>query len=148
PAGRQGDLDARARGQGRAGRGRARPLLPQPGRRRRRPGAVPRPERRGDRRRSGLALEGPSVAVGLRPAVRRQGPVPGSDVLHSGEAHHAPAAGPVRRRRGVRAGACPLNIEAIMKTAPVIPVLVIEDAATARPLAEALVKGGLRVLEV
>ncbi|MDH4743894.1 bifunctional 4-hydroxy-2-oxoglutarate aldolase/2-dehydro-3-deoxy-phosphogluconate aldolase [Sphingomonas sp. CBMAI 2297] len=35
-----------------------------------------------------------------------------------------------------------------MKTAPVIPVLVIEDAATARPLAEALVKGGLRVLEV
>jgi 2-dehydro-3-deoxyphosphogluconate aldolase/(4S)-4-hydroxy-2-oxoglutarate aldolase len=30
----------------------------------------------------------------------------------------------------------------------VIPVLVIEDAATARPLAEALVRGGLRVLEV
>ncbi len=41
-----------------------------------------------------------------------------------------------------------MNIEAIMKTAPVIPVLVIDDAATARPLAEALVKGGLRVLEV
>jgi 2-dehydro-3-deoxyphosphogluconate aldolase/(4S)-4-hydroxy-2-oxoglutarate aldolase len=41
-----------------------------------------------------------------------------------------------------------VNIEAIMRTAPVIPVLVIEDAATARPLAEALVKGGLRVLEV
>ncbi|MBB4097515.1 2-dehydro-3-deoxyphosphogluconate aldolase/(4S)-4-hydroxy-2-oxoglutarate aldolase [Sphingomonas kyeonggiensis] len=41
-----------------------------------------------------------------------------------------------------------MNIEAIMQTAPVIPVLVIEDAATARPLAEALVKGGLRVLEV
>lgn len=41
-----------------------------------------------------------------------------------------------------------MNIEAIMKTAPVIPVLVIEDAATAKPLAEALVKGGLRVLEV
>ena len=39
-------------------------------------------------------------------------------------------------------------IEAIMRTAPVIPVLVIEDAATARPLAEALVRGGLRVLEV
>ncbi|WP_066796309.1 bifunctional 4-hydroxy-2-oxoglutarate aldolase/2-dehydro-3-deoxy-phosphogluconate aldolase [Sphingomonas soli] len=35
-----------------------------------------------------------------------------------------------------------------MAVAPVIPVLVIEDAATARPLAEALVKGGLRVLEV
>ncbi|WP_206366375.1 bifunctional 4-hydroxy-2-oxoglutarate aldolase/2-dehydro-3-deoxy-phosphogluconate aldolase [Sphingomonas gei] len=35
-----------------------------------------------------------------------------------------------------------------MRAAPVIPVLVIEDAAQARPLAEALVKGGLRVLEV
>jgi 2-dehydro-3-deoxyphosphogluconate aldolase/(4S)-4-hydroxy-2-oxoglutarate aldolase len=40
------------------------------------------------------------------------------------------------------------DIETIMRTSPVIPVLVIEDAATARPLAEALVKGGLRVLEV
>ena len=39
-------------------------------------------------------------------------------------------------------------IEAIMRTAPVIPVLVIEDAAHARPIAEALVAGGLRVLEV
>lgn len=41
-----------------------------------------------------------------------------------------------------------MTIEAIMRTAPVIPVLVIDDAATARPLAEALVRGGLRVLEV
>ncbi len=41
-----------------------------------------------------------------------------------------------------------MKIEDIMGLAPVIPVLVIEDAATARPLAEALVKGGLRVLEV
>ena len=39
-------------------------------------------------------------------------------------------------------------IERIMRTAPVIPVLVIDDAAEARPLAEALVAGGLRVLEV
>lgn len=39
-------------------------------------------------------------------------------------------------------------IETIMRTAPVIPVLVIEDAAHAAPIAEALVKGGLRVLEV
>jgi 2-dehydro-3-deoxyphosphogluconate aldolase / (4S)-4-hydroxy-2-oxoglutarate aldolase len=39
-------------------------------------------------------------------------------------------------------------IESIMRTAPVIPVLVIEDAAHARPIAEALVAGGLRVLEV
>ncbi len=35
-----------------------------------------------------------------------------------------------------------------MRAAPVIPVLVIEDAAQALPLAEALVGGGLRVLEV
>lgn len=40
------------------------------------------------------------------------------------------------------------GIETIMRTSAVIPVLVIEDAATARPLAEALVAGGLRVLEV
>ena len=40
------------------------------------------------------------------------------------------------------------GIADIMRTSPVIPVLVIEDAATARPIAEALVAGGLRVLEV
>lgn len=40
------------------------------------------------------------------------------------------------------------DIEAIMRTSAVIPVLVIDDAATARPLAEALVAGGLKVLEV
>ena len=40
------------------------------------------------------------------------------------------------------------GIEAIMRTSAVIPVLVIEDASTARPLAEALVAGGLKVLEV
>lgn len=39
-------------------------------------------------------------------------------------------------------------IETIMRTSPVIPVLVIDDAAHARPIAEALVAGGLRVLEV
>lgn len=41
-----------------------------------------------------------------------------------------------------------MTIEDIMRTSPVIPVLVIEDAATARPLADALVRGGLKVLEV
>jgi len=40
------------------------------------------------------------------------------------------------------------SIETIMRTAPVIPVLVIEDVSHARPIAEALVAGGLRVLEV
>jgi 2-dehydro-3-deoxyphosphogluconate aldolase/(4S)-4-hydroxy-2-oxoglutarate aldolase len=39
-------------------------------------------------------------------------------------------------------------IEVIMRKAPVIPVLVIEDAAHAAPIAAALVAGGLPVLEV
>ena len=39
-------------------------------------------------------------------------------------------------------------IETIMRKAPVIPVLVIDEAAHARPIAEALVRGGLPVLEV
>jgi 2-dehydro-3-deoxyphosphogluconate aldolase/(4S)-4-hydroxy-2-oxoglutarate aldolase len=38
--------------------------------------------------------------------------------------------------------------EAVCRLAPVIPVLVIHDAAHARPLAEALVAGGLPALEV
>lgn len=38
--------------------------------------------------------------------------------------------------------------EMLCRKAPVIPVLVVEDAATAKPLAEALIKGGLPVLEV
>lgn len=40
------------------------------------------------------------------------------------------------------------RIETIMLTAPVIPVLVIEDVAHALPIAQALVAGGLPVLEV
>jgi 2-dehydro-3-deoxyphosphogluconate aldolase / (4S)-4-hydroxy-2-oxoglutarate aldolase len=39
-------------------------------------------------------------------------------------------------------------VEAVMRTAPVIPVLVIDDIAHARSIAEALVAGGLPVLEV
>jgi len=41
-----------------------------------------------------------------------------------------------------------MNVRELMQTAPVIPVLVINDVATARPLAEALVAGGLTVLEI
>lgn len=41
-----------------------------------------------------------------------------------------------------------MTIDQIMQTAPVIPVLVIEELAHARPVAEALVAGGLPVLEV
>lgn len=40
------------------------------------------------------------------------------------------------------------RIEQIMRTAPVIPVLVIDDVHDARPVAQALVAGGLKVLEV
>lgn len=40
------------------------------------------------------------------------------------------------------------DIDSLMRMAPVIPVLVIEDAALAVPIAEALVAGGLPVLEV
>ncbi len=41
-----------------------------------------------------------------------------------------------------------MTIDDIMHTAPVIPVLVIDDVAHARSIAEALVRGGLTVLEV
>ncbi len=40
------------------------------------------------------------------------------------------------------------GIEAILKAAPVVPVMVIENLADAVPLARALVKGGLPVLEI
>jgi len=39
-------------------------------------------------------------------------------------------------------------LEATLKLAPVVPVLVVEDASTAVPLARALVKGGLKAIEV
>lgn len=41
-----------------------------------------------------------------------------------------------------------MNVEQVMRLAPVVPVLVIEDVAHAAPIAEALVKGGLFALEV
>jgi len=41
-----------------------------------------------------------------------------------------------------------MKIQEIMQVAPVIPVLVIKDAAQSVALAEALVDGGLRVLEI
>ena len=40
------------------------------------------------------------------------------------------------------------KIEAILAMAPVVPVMVIEDVKQAVPLAKALVKGGLPVLEI
>ena len=44
--------------------------------------------------------------------------------------------------------AASIKAEELRNLAPVIPVLVLDDVATARPLAEALVAGGLPVLEV
>jgi 2-dehydro-3-deoxyphosphogluconate aldolase/(4S)-4-hydroxy-2-oxoglutarate aldolase len=41
-----------------------------------------------------------------------------------------------------------MNVETIMRDGPVIPVLVIDDISQAQPIAEALVAGGVRVLEV
>jgi phenylacetate-CoA ligase len=41
-----------------------------------------------------------------------------------------------------------MNVEQIMTLAPVIPVLVVHDVEHARPIAEALVAGGLPALEV
>jgi 2-dehydro-3-deoxyphosphogluconate aldolase/(4S)-4-hydroxy-2-oxoglutarate aldolase len=41
-----------------------------------------------------------------------------------------------------------VTIDDVMRTAPVIPVLVLDDPKVARPLAEALVESGLAVLEV
>ena len=41
-----------------------------------------------------------------------------------------------------------MDIKAICKAAPVIPVITIDDPDTALPLAEALVSGGLPVLEI
>lgn len=40
------------------------------------------------------------------------------------------------------------GMESILKSAPIVPVMVIENAADAVPLARALVKGGLPVLEI
>jgi len=40
------------------------------------------------------------------------------------------------------------GIEAILRLAPVVPVLVIDEVATAVPLARALVAGGLKTIEV
>lgn len=41
-----------------------------------------------------------------------------------------------------------LSVEGVMRLAPVIPVLVVDDPGEAQPLAKALVAGGLKALEV
>src|SRR5690606_24521230 len=94
-----------------------------------------------------------ATPLGLRRAVQLQGTVHADDGGHPGQADCPSAAGALRCRGGLRIRASGRErhvkpIEQVMRTAPVIPVLVIEDASTARELAEALVAGGLRVLEV
>lgn len=42
----------------------------------------------------------------------------------------------------------PVNTREVMQLAPVVPVLVIDDVSKAKPLAEALVAGGLFALEI
>ncbi len=41
-----------------------------------------------------------------------------------------------------------IDVRELMTTGPVIPVIVVDDPSSAKPLAEALVAGGIRVLEV
>lgn len=41
-----------------------------------------------------------------------------------------------------------MDVESVMRLAPVVPVIVVDDVEHAVPLAEALVAGGLRALEV
>src|SRR5690606_35389193 len=77
-----------------------------------------------------------------------QGALHSDDGRNPGQADRPSATGPVRRRCRFRAGARLMTIDEIMRTAPVIPVLVLDDAHHARELAETLVAGGLRVIEV
>ena len=97
----------------------------------------------------GLRIKDALKQSGFRQPLRRQGALSDADGDDPGQADHPSPARPVTARRQPMRRSIPSDdIDDIMRTAPVIPVLVVEDAATARPLAEALVAGGLRVLEV
>src|SRR3546814_13061356 len=81
--------------------------------------------------------------------LRRQGALSGPDEFDPRQIDHPFPARPARRRGGFCAGAYVVNnIETIVRTSPAIPLLVIDYAATARPLAEALVAGRPRLLEM
>jgi hypothetical protein len=102
---------------------------------------------RGDRRRPGQRIADHLPRSGFRGRFiakgrfeRRMDELPVKLITHPSRAC---SARPRRSRKGTA-----VTIDAIMRTAPVIPVLVIEDAAHARSIAEALVEGGLAVLEV
>ena len=76
----------------------------------------------------GLRLARPSAALRISRPLHRQGPVRAADGRNAGQAHHSPAARPLRRGGGLRAGAS-MTIDEIMRTAPVIPVLVLDGEA-------------------
>src|SRR5690606_33557850 len=97
------------------------------------------------------------------PPLRGQGPLPGIQRRHPHLRDHCPVARPLRRRRlaaataGKRSAAMSRARPAITWTSaardvltrgPVIPVLVLRDEAHAVPVAEALLAGGIEVLEI
>ena len=110
-----------------AGDRRARPLLPVAGRRSGRPGAGAWLQRGRDRRRARLPAQGPLCHQRLRRPLHRQGPVRAADGRHSGQAAQSSAAGPLWRGRRLRAGVC-MSIDEVMRSAPVIPVLVLDGS--------------------
>jgi 2-dehydro-3-deoxyphosphogluconate aldolase/(4S)-4-hydroxy-2-oxoglutarate aldolase len=61
---------------------------------------------------------------------------------------NVPPSHPVRQSRTGREFAMPMTIEEILATAPVLPVVTIDDATHAAPLARALVAGGVRAIEI
>src|SRR5260221_1976981 len=125
----------------------ARPALPQPWRGRRRHGAGAGRECGGDRRRRRAAPRRLFAALGLPRPLHRQGPVRAADGRNAGQADHPPAAGPVWRRRRLREGTW-MPTDELMRLAPVIPVLVLEEEMDWAALAETFVAAGLPVLEI
>ncbi len=107
-------------------------------------------QRGSDCRGTWPAHQGCAADIGLCDTVSRQGQVRGDDGCNPRKADHPPATRPVRRGCRLCSGEQPMtaDIAAIMQMSPVIPVLVIDDVAHAVPVAQALVAGGLRVLEV
>src|SRR5206468_3122689 len=87
------------------------------------------------------------AALRLPRSLHRQGPLRTAHGRNAGQADHPSAAGPVRRRCSLRKGTR-MNIDAIMRSAPVIPVLILEEEMDWAALAETLVAAGLPVLEV
>src|SRR4051794_24236583 len=121
--------------------------MPDPRRRHGRHGARAGCGRGGDRRRRRAQARRLSSALRVSRSLYRQGPVRAADGRNACQAHHSSAAGAVRRRRCLRARTS-MTIDEIMRAAPVIPVLVLDDALDPAALAKTLVDAGLPVIEV